>query len=141
MDGNTFVLPGLELTPLKNGIYNVYILTAPRFANSATYFIASFAHSAQVIWSGLFMELNVSSWGNSLGLRIPKSIAEIMGLGNGSKVTAKLKGRSLILSPRSLTATFTALAKTVDLEAMVSKVTVQNRPSKDLDSPVGNEVW
>lgn len=87
------------------------------------------------------MELNVSSWGNSLGLRIPKSIAEIMGLGRGSKVIAKLKGRSLILSPQGRAAAFTALAKNVDLESMVSKVTAQNRHSEDWEYPVGNEIW
>lgn len=45
------------------------------------------------------MELHVNSWGNSLGVRLPKMLAEMLGVTKGSSVEATMQGNKLILSP------------------------------------------
>ena len=89
------------------------------------------------------MQLILSGWGNSLGLRIPKSIAKMLGVGNGSKMAMELKDGRLILSPLVKPTSLKKLAKGVDLKSLVSKVRSNNRPDESdfEDSPVGKEIW
>lgn len=87
------------------------------------------------------MYLTVSGWGNSLGLRIPKSIAELLGIKGGSRLKAKLEAGRLILSPVQEDISLASLAQGADLKKMVSKVTARNKPSEDKEPPEGNEVW
>lgn len=89
------------------------------------------------------MQLALSGWGNSLGLRIPKSIAKILGIGKGSKLALELEDGKLVLSPLGRTASLKKLARGIDLKTLVSRVTSGNMPDEsDLeDSPVGQEIW
>lgn len=87
------------------------------------------------------MHLTVSGWGNSLGLRIPKSIAELLGIKGGSRLKAKLEAGRLILSPVQEDASLGSLAQGIDLKKMASQVTSRNKPSGEEDIPEGNEVW
>ena len=41
----------------------------------------------------------ISKWGNSLGLRIPKPTAEILGLNDNDIVNIETKGKSIIIRP------------------------------------------
>ncbi len=86
------------------------------------------------------MELALTSWGNSLGLRIPKTIVQLLGIKNGSKVTAEFKDGKLILAPAHKNP-LQELAKEINLKSLVSKVTMKNRPEREDESPVGHEVW
>lgn len=86
------------------------------------------------------MQMTLSNWGNSLGLRIPKAIAGMLGLKESSKVILQVEdGERIVVSPVSLQ----GLAQEIDLEAMVAKVTKKNSPtlSEDDDRPVGKEIW
>lgn len=87
------------------------------------------------------MQLNVSSWGNSLGLRIPKSIAELMGIANGSQLRGELKGGKLILSPLGPMDPFQQMAKGVDLQKLTAKITAKNQHRAEEDEAAGREVW
>ena len=89
------------------------------------------------------MQLILSGWGNSLGLRIPKSIARILGVGKGSKMDMELKDGKLTLSPRVKPATLRKLAKGLNLKSLVAKVSPDNRPAASdfEDSPLGQEIW
>ena len=89
------------------------------------------------------MQLALSGWGNSLGLRIPKSIARILGIGKGSKLALELEDGKLVLSPLGRSASLKKLAKGIDLKALVSRVTSDNMPDEAefKDSPVGQEIW
>lgn len=88
------------------------------------------------------MELVLDTWGNSLGLRIPKSIAQLLGIRKGSRVSAALKGGKLILSPTQARNTLQNLARPTDLEGLVSKISKKNRPSDTgSDTPSGREIW
>lgn len=45
------------------------------------------------------MQVNIAKWGNSLGLRIPKDIAEQAGLHAGSRVEIKAADGRVTISP------------------------------------------
>lgn len=87
------------------------------------------------------MELTISHWGNSLGLRIPKSIAKMMHLKGGSRIRAVLKERRLILTPLAGASPLKSLAKGINLKSMVAKVTSGNKHILEEESPIGNEIW
>ena len=78
------------------------------------------------------MDTVVSAWGNSLGLRIPKTYAKEIGLKSGSKVKLVMeKGRLVITS-----------AKKFSLKSLVSEITRDNRYEEmDTSNPEGMEIW
>ena len=43
------------------------------------------------------MQVTVSKWGNSLGIRIPTSVVETLALKNGDSISYEVKDNSLIL--------------------------------------------
>ena len=88
------------------------------------------------------MQVSISHWGNSLGLRIPKSLAKSIGINSGSKVKLELKAGTLVILPIS-EKSFAALGKKVDLKSLVKKVRPKNMPSaaETEDTPVGREIW
>lgn len=47
--------------------------------------------------------LQVQKWGNSLGIRIPKSLAIKVGLEEGSEVDLGVKNGRLVIKPKSAT--------------------------------------
>jgi len=65
-----------------------------------------------------FMEVQISKWGNSLGLRIPKDIAVSVGLKEGSRVEITAKGQDVILSKRKPKYTMEELLANTTPEAM-----------------------
>jgi len=79
------------------------------------------------------MRTQVSKWGNSLGVRIPKAYAEELGLSEGVTVEVKVSGRNLVL----------ALARPqYDLKQLVARITPKNRHKEtDWGGPVGTEIW
>lgn len=80
------------------------------------------------------METRVQRWGNSLALRIPKPLADEVGLKANSPVQLSLHDRQLIIVPMPIPA--------FDLEALLAQVTDSNRHAEVLTGPaVGSEVW
>jgi antitoxin MazE len=45
------------------------------------------------------MQVQLARWGNSLGLRIPKDVAQRTGLREGSRVDVVAEGDRIIISP------------------------------------------
>jgi antitoxin MazE len=79
------------------------------------------------------MRTQVSKWGNSLGVRIPKAYAEEVGLSEGATVDVKVSGRKLVLEPAR---------PEYDLEELVAAITPKNRhAAMDWGAPVGKETW
>lgn len=80
------------------------------------------------------MKTRVQKWGNSLALRIPKSLAVDAGLREDSPVELSLTGNTLTvqsLAPHSLT-----------LEELLHGVTDQNIHGEwDTGPAVGREAW
>ena len=78
------------------------------------------------------MRATVNKWGNSLGLRIPRGIAEDAGLTEGSLVDLRVENGRLIAEPIALE----------NLDALLAKVTTKNVHREQLvDAPRGREVW
>ena len=79
------------------------------------------------------MRTQVSKWGNSLGVRIPKAYAKEVGLSQGATVEMKVSGRNLVLAPAR---------REYSLEELIARITPKNRHMEtDWGGPVGNESW
>ncbi len=80
------------------------------------------------------MRAEVKKWGNSLALRIPKALAEEVGLESGSRVELIAEnGRLHVISVKRPRYT---------LEELVAQITPENRHGEwDTGPPVGKEVW
>jgi antitoxin MazE len=77
--------------------------------------------------------LTVRKWGNSLAIRIPKSVADENGLYDGSRIRySKIRSRMVFeLDEEKLT-----------LKDLLERITPENlHPATDWGKPVGNEVW
>lgn len=80
------------------------------------------------------METRVQKWGNSLALRIPKPLASQIGLEPNSPVELSLRGRKLVIEPRS--------ASDLNLDDLLARVTKDNIHGEvDTGPPTGREVW
>ncbi len=64
------------------------------------------------------MQVQVSRWGNSLGLRIPKDIASRTGLHEGDRVEIEADGNRLVISPARPRYVLADLLKGMTPEAM-----------------------
>jgi len=81
------------------------------------------------------MTTRVQKWGNSLALRIPKSFAEEVKLGQGTEVELSLENGKLLIQPVKEENPYT-------LEELVAGITDENLHSEiDFGGPVGKEVW
>ena len=79
------------------------------------------------------MRARVAKWGNSLGVRIPKTAAQEVGLEDGTSIEVRVSGRNLILTPARPEYT---------LDQLVARITAENRHGEtDWGAPVGNEGW
>lgn len=80
------------------------------------------------------METRVQRWGNSLAVRIPKPLADEIGLQDNSPVQLSLRDRQLVVVPVRTPA--------FDLELLLAQVTDDNRHAEVLTGPaVGGEAW
>jgi antitoxin MazE len=89
------------------------------------------------------MEMQISHWGNSLGIRIPKFMADELGIESGSKLDVVLENDRLVLTPVEDKKTLiAAMAGMRDLESMVACVTTENQPDIfDEEFTEGKEIW
>jgi len=80
------------------------------------------------------MKTRVQKWGHSLAVRIPKPLADEVGLKDNSPVEISLRDRQLVVVP---------LAKLAySLDALLAQVTEANLHGEaDFGTAVGGEVW
>jgi antitoxin MazE len=79
------------------------------------------------------MKTKIQKWGNSLGVRLPKNIAEQKSLQEGSGVIVVLENNQIVLKPEIEEPT---------LEALLANITPENvHQETDWSASVGNEVW
>jgi len=77
------------------------------------------------------VESQVTKWGNSLGVRIPRPLAEEAGLAEGTPIVLEV-GEDAIVIRR----------KRYSLETLLAKVTPENLHGEiDTGRPKGHEVW
>jgi antitoxin MazE len=75
----------------------------------------------------------IARWGNSLGLRLPKSVALEAHVGEGDTVDVSVKNGAIVVRPNR---------PTYSLKQLVAKITPRNRHTEsDWGTPVGDEVW
>jgi len=80
------------------------------------------------------VQTRIQRWGNSLGLRIPRSFAEEAGVEAGSEVDLSLRDGDLVVKP--------ARRRTYRLKELLEKITAKNLHGEvDTGRPVGREVW
>jgi len=80
------------------------------------------------------MQTWVQKWGNSLGVRIPRSLAEQIGLGAGSAVSLSAKDGALVVKP--------ALPTRLSLDELLAEVSDSNlHSSVESGSAVGAEIF
>ena len=80
------------------------------------------------------MHTKIARWGNSLGLRIPKTFAEELHISEGTVVELSLEDGQLVIraAPQS----------GVKLENLLAEVTDENLHSEmDTGGAVGGEIW
>jgi antitoxin MazE len=80
------------------------------------------------------METRVQKWGNSLAVRIPKPLADEIGLKDNSSVQISLHDRQLVVVP--------VRVPMLNLDALLAQVTEANRHSEiSTGAAVGGEAW
>ena len=80
------------------------------------------------------MQTRVQKWGNSLGVRIPRSLAEQIGLGAFSAVSLSAKDGELVVKP--------ALPTRLSLDELLAEVSDSNlHSSVETGSAVGAEIF
>ena len=79
------------------------------------------------------MRVTVSRWGNSLGVRIPRALAEDAGVAEGSTVDVRVEGRRIVAVPVDDEPT---------LDELLEGVTSDNLHGEALDDGTrGREAW
>lgn len=79
------------------------------------------------------MTQTVTRWGHSLGIRIPKALAEQVHLEEGTVITLEVSNGNLIIKPKR---------KKYNLDELLEDMEPDNIHAEvDLGAPVGNEVW
>lgn len=80
------------------------------------------------------MQTKIQRWGNSLGLRIPRSFAEEAGVEAGSQVDLSVRDGDLVVR--------SAKRRKYRLSELLEKVTARNlHGAVDTGEPMGREVW
>ena len=80
------------------------------------------------------MSTNIGKWGNSLGLRIPSSIAEQIHLHEGDEVALSVEGSRLIVTP--------VKRRKYMLSELLDGMSEDNLHSEiDWGKPMGREIW
>lgn len=80
------------------------------------------------------MKAKIQKWGNSLALRIPKPLAEGLGLERDSLVELSMTKKTLVVAPAPKAAP--------SLAELLKRVTRENiHGEADFGAPVGREAW
>ena len=82
----------------------------------------------------VIVQTRVQKWGNSLGVRIPRGLAEEVGLGAGTQVSLSAKDGELVVKP--------SVPARLSLDDLLAGVSEENLHSSiDTGSAVGVEIF
>ncbi len=80
------------------------------------------------------MKTTAQKWGNSLAIRVPKSVAVQVGLKAQDDLEIAVQDGNVVLKPH--------LRRVYRLEDLVKRITSKNLHSEiDTGSPIGREIW
>ena len=78
------------------------------------------------------MNVQISKWGNSLGVRLPRALAEEVGMAEGQKVSVTADGGKLVIAP---------VRRVYTIEELVVNMTPESvREAFDWGPDVGREI-
>jgi antitoxin MazE len=78
------------------------------------------------------MSVKIQKWGNSLGVRIPKTIIEKVNLSENSEVVIESKNGTIVIFPAK---------KQYSLDSLLEQITKGNLHSEEDFKSEGKEVW
>lgn len=79
------------------------------------------------------MPTQIAKWGNSLGLRIPKTVAEQAEIAEGDAVDVAVENGAIVIRPAR---------PRFELRQLVNAITPRNRHDEsDWGEPAGRELW
>ncbi len=78
------------------------------------------------------MTVKLQKWGNSMGVRIPKSIIEKVNLEENDELIVEQQDGKIVIFPAK---------KKLSLNDLMDQVTLENLHGEDDFKPEGNEVW
>jgi antitoxin MazE len=81
------------------------------------------------------MTTTISSWGNSQGLRFPKSLLKELHLAIGDKLKILVEDNKIILEPQKKERV------KYNIEDLVSKIPQNYKSSEVFDEKIGKEEW
>ena len=89
------------------------------------------------------MHVQISQWGNSLGVRIPKAFAEILGLDKGMQAQMTFENNRIIIEPKTQETGFEAFLKdTPTLEELMEGMVPYDDTDENWDFPLlESEMW
>ncbi|AFM42451.1 growth regulator [Desulfosporosinus acidiphilus SJ4] len=77
------------------------------------------------------MEAMARKWGNSIGIRIPASMANSIKITDGTPIDVELDGERIIIT-----------RKKFDLKELLAQIPDEYEPEEiDWGEPVGEEIW
>ncbi|MCY4513389.1 MAG: AbrB/MazE/SpoVT family DNA-binding domain-containing protein [Bdellovibrionales bacterium] len=78
------------------------------------------------------MSAKIQKWGNSAGIRIPKTIMKKANLNINSEIEIKYKNQKIIIFAKK---------KSLQLKDMLSQITKNNLHAEDSYMKSGKEIW
>lgn len=78
------------------------------------------------------MSVKIQKWGNSLGVRIPKTVIEKVNLSENSEVEIESKNGTIVIFP---------VKNKYSLDSLLEQITKNNLHSEEDFKVEGNEVW
>ena len=78
------------------------------------------------------MSAKIHKWGNSLGVRIPKTIIEKANLNINSEIEIECKNQKIIIFGKK---------KSIQLKDLLSQITKDNLHAEDSYMKAGKEIW
>jgi antitoxin MazE len=78
------------------------------------------------------MSVKIQKWGNSLGVRIPKTVIEKVNLSENSEVEIESKNGTIVIFPAK---------KEYSLDTLLEQITKSNLHSEEDFKAEGDEVW
>ena len=80
------------------------------------------------------MKALIGKWGKSAAVRLPKEIADELGLKPGDEVSIEVEGRRLVVRPKA--------TRKYDPESIFKEMEGEEPPELiDWGPPVGKEIW
>lgn len=96
-------------------------------------FRARFFTTVYTMYILLYMKTKIQKWGNSLGVRLPKSITEQKALRAGLGVSVVVKNGQIVIEP---------VVEEMSLESLLETVSPDNlHREMEWSEARGNEIW